>query len=105
VTRHESDAGTPGSRNDGAALLDRRGNGLFDQDMDPLTDAFKRNVVMQMGRRGDRDRIHTEAEQRVDITDRFATDGTGNKIPLLAIRIGNSHQLNAGHIGEHPRMV
>jgi hypothetical protein len=60
---------------------------------------------MQMGWRGDRDGIHAEMQERIDIADPLAAEGARNKIPLLVIRIGNSGKFNPGHIGEDPRMV
>ena len=105
VPDHERNAGAAGRRDDGAALLNRGGNRLLDQKIDAVGDAFERDIVVHMGRRRDGHRIEPAAEQRVDVIDRGAAERAGNKIPLLAVRVGNSDQFDTGHVREHPRMV
>ena len=50
-----------------AALLDRRRDRLLDQHVDAARDAGQRDVVMQMRRRGDGDRVDAEIEQRFEV--------------------------------------
>ena len=60
---------TPARRGGGddiAALLDRGGDRLFDQDVNVTRDAGQRDFVMQMGRRGDGDRVDTFGEQFIE---------------------------------------
>ena len=63
---HERDVGAARGGDDLAALLDIGGDRLFHQHMDAARDAFQRDFVMQMGRRGDGHGVGLEIEQRVD---------------------------------------
>ena len=54
---HERDAGAARGGDDGAALLDRRGDRLLDHDVDAARDACDREIAMQMRRRRDGDGI------------------------------------------------
>ena len=105
VPDHERHAGAAGGRDDGPAFRHRRGNRLLDQKMHAAGDAFKSNVVVQVGRRRDGHRIDAAAKQGIDIVEPGAAERAGDEIPPLAVRIGNAHQFDAGHVREHPRMV
>ena len=63
--------------------------------MDAARDAGQRDVVMQMGRRGDGHRIDAELEQRVDIVDTPGSRARGSRSSrCCAIRIGDADQLD-----------
>ena len=102
---HQGHAGAAGGGDDGAALLHRRRDRLLDHDVDAARDAFEREVVMQMRRRGDGDRVDAGAEQAVDVGERGAAERARDKIPLLAIGIGDANEIDAGHVRQHARMV
>src|SRR5580700_7859970 len=73
--------------------------------MDALGDALERDIMMQMGRRRDDDRLDPLAEQRIDILEGGAVERVGDEIPLAAVRIGHSDEFHAGHVRKHSRMV
>ena len=105
VTDHERDAGAAGGGDDSAALLHRRSDRLLDHDVDAAGDAFERQIVMQMGRRRDGDRIDPGAEQSVGIAECGAAERPGDEIALLAVGIGDPHQLDTGNVRQNARMV
>ena len=73
--------------------------------MDAARDAGERDVVVQMGRRGDGNGIDLEIEQRPDIGDRLAAERAGDEFGLLAIGIGDGDEFGARQAGEHTGMV
>ena len=73
--------------------------------MDTARDAGERNIAVQMGRRGDRDGIDAKLEQLVHVGDRRAAENARHEITLLAVGIGNAHELNASQAGEHTGVV
>ena len=105
MSHHERDASVVSRRYNVAAFLDRRGDRLLHQNMDALGDALERDVMMQMGRRRDDDRIGPLAEQCVDILEGGAIERVGDKIPLGVVWIGYADEFHAGHVREHSRMV
>src|SRR6516164_9065620 len=89
----------------GAALLHGRGDRLLDQYMKPASNAGERDLVMQMGRRGDAYGIDAAADQRLQVGEFGAAQRARNESALLAIRIDHADELNAGHFREDARMV
>ena len=102
---HQRHPGAAGGGDDGAALLDRRRDRLLDQDVKAAGDAGQRDIVMQMGRRGDGHRIDAAADQRFQIGEFGAAERAGDKLALLVIGIDHADELNAGHFRQHARMV
>ena len=94
---HQRDAGAPGGGDDRAPFGDIRGDRFLDHEIDAAADAFKREVMMQMRRRGDGDGIDAAAQQGVHVAEGGASDGAGDKIPLLAVRVGYADELHARH--------
>ena len=64
--------------------------------MDAARDAGQRDVVMQMCRRRDRDRVDAEVQQAFQVVDRRTAQHAGDEIALGAVGIGNSDELDAG---------
>ena len=94
---HQRDAGAPGGGDDRARFGDIRGDRFLDHEIDAAADAFKREVMMQMRRRGDGDGIDAAAQQCVHVAEGGASDGAGDQIPLLAVRVGYADELHARH--------
>ena len=88
----------PGRGDDRAPLLHRGRDRLFDQHMHAALDAGERQFLMQMGRRRDGDGIDAVREQLVDAAERRQPERLGDEIALLAVRIGDTDELDAGQI-------
>jgi hypothetical protein len=73
--------------------------------MEAGANAGKRDLVMQMGGRGDRHRINAEREQAGDIRHCFAAQRAANEIRLFGVGIGDRYQLDGGELGQDPGMV
>ena len=98
VSDHERDAGVVSRRDDVAAFLDRGGDWLLDQNVDALGDALQRDIMMQMGRRRDDERVDPLGKQRVDILEGGAVQRVGDEVPMAAVRIGHPDEFHAGHV-------
>ena len=105
MTDHERHAGAAGGRDNGVTLLDRRSDRLFHHDVDAATDAFECQIVVKVRGGRDGDRIDAGAEQSVDVGEPGAAEGSGDEIPLLAIRIRDASEMNAGDVRQHPGMI
>jgi hypothetical protein len=68
-------------------------------------DAFERQVVMQMRRRGDSDGVDARAQQSINVGEAGATERPRDELPLLDIRIGNANELDSAHIGENAGVI
>ena len=90
---HQRDAGRARGGDDLPPLLDRRGDRLFHHDVNAAGDAGQRDRVMQMGGRGDGDRIDAEIEQFLDVGDSRAAERVGDEFGLLAVGIGDPDKL------------
>ena len=102
---HQGHAGAARRRDDVLAFGDRRGDRLFDQHVHAALDAGERDVAMQVGRRRDRHRIDAALEQFLDRADRRASERGADVMGLLAVRIGNAGEHDAGKLRQHARMV
>ncbi len=105
VADHEGDAGVVGGGDDGAALLHCRSDRLFDHDMHASGNTREREIVVQMGRRGNGHGIDTAGQQRFEIVEFSTAYIAGDKLPLLVFGIDNPDQFNAGHLRQDARMV
>ena len=100
VADHQRDAGAPRGRDDGASLLDRRGDRLLDQHVHAALDAGEREIPMQMGGRSDGHGIDAGGQQRLDVGIGLAAERAGHEVALLAVGIGDADELDARKIGE-----
>ena len=73
-----------------APLFDRRCDRLLDQDMDIARDAGERDLVMQMGGRGDRHRVDALGDQFVEAGKGAAADQLGRARAMFRQRIDNA---------------
>ena len=74
---HQGHAGAARGGDDLAPLLDRGGDRLFDQDVNVARDAGERDLVMQMGRRGDGHGIDALRDQFIEACEGAAADQLG----------------------------
>ena len=88
-----------------APLFDRRGDRLFHHDVDAARDAGKRDIAMQMGRRGNGDGVDVAIEQVADIGDGRAAQRARDEFGLLAVGIGDADEFGAGQSGEDAGMI
>ena len=102
---HQRDAGRARRGDDLAPLLDIRGDRLFHQHVNAARDAFERQFVMQVGGRGDGDRIEPRPEQIVDMIDRGSAENAGDQFALLRARIGDADQFHIGQGCKDARMI
>ena len=106
---HQRHAGAARGGDDVAPLLDRGGDRLFDQDVDVARDAGERDLVMQMGRRGDGHGIDAFGDQLVEglrrrgsrpvRSARARCSGSGSTMPTsVDVRQAGQH---AGMVAAH----
>ena len=73
--------------------------------MDAARHAGQSDLVMQLGRRSNSDRIYFEIEQRVDAGDSGAAQRARDEFGLLDIRIRHANEFGARQAGQHARMI
>ena len=86
-------------------FLDRRRNRLLDQDMDVARDAGERDLMMQMGGRGDRHRIDALGQQLLEDFESAAACEFGGARAMFRQRIDDADQRDAGQARQHAGMV
>ena len=102
---HQRHAGTARRVDDVLPLLHRRGDRLLDQEVDVARDAGQRNLVMEVGRRRDRDGIDTFVEQLLKIGERAAAGERGGARAVFRQRIDDTDQRHTRQTGQHAGMV
>ena len=102
---HQSHIGAARRGDDLLALCHGRSDRLFDQHVHAARDAGERNLAMQVGRRGNRDRVNPAREKLFHRGKRRAPEGRADKMRLLAVGIDHSCKLDARKFRQHARMV
>lgn len=62
-------------------------------------------LEVEVGWRGDRDRIHACCKQTLGIAEGCTAQRPGYHLPLLRIRVCHAHQPYPCHIGEDARVI
>ena len=102
---HERHTGAAGGRDDGVALLDRWSDRFLDHDMNAARNALQREVVMQMRRRRDCNRVDAGPQQSVDVIQCGTAEVSRHDVALLAVRVGDSNEVHARNIRQHTSMI
>ena len=102
---HQRDAGAARRGDDGAALLDGRGDRLLHHDVDAARGAVDGDIAMQMRGRRDGDGVDAVVQQRVGIVEGGATEIAGDGLAALAVGIGDADQLHPRQFGQDAGMV
>ena len=71
----------------------------------PRGNTGEREIVVQMGRRGNGHGVNTAGQQRFESSNSAQPSIAGDKLALLAVGIDNPDQFNAGHLRQDARMV